>query len=151
MIAVGLSDPGSGKGAGQVLREPLGHQAGASAGWCTPLRPRGTGFADAFNSTQNGAHLLCEDICFVFVHCICACLCILCGSVHDHALVYVRKIKRGPCVCVRIHTWVFVHDWIYQCVHAWEFVKLFFLKKHNYPEMRLSFFFFSFSFFGSQL
>lgn len=69
----------------------------------------------------------------------CTCLC-------------VRKIKRASvCVCayVFICECLCMTECISVCMHEslWSCV---FIEKHNYPEMRLSFFF-PFSFFGSQL
>lgn len=64
------------------------HSGRPSRRLCTPPRPRGTGFANAFNSTQNGAHRLC----FVFVRGVCALFVVLfvCRPMH----VWAWKIKR---------------------------------------------------------
>lgn len=59
LIAVGLSDPSSGQGAGQVLCEPPWDTKQALSPADARLRGREElAFADAFYSTQTGAHLL---------------------------------------------------------------------------------------------
>lgn len=116
MIAVGLSDPGSGKGAVQVLREPLWETKQA----LVPADARLHGREELALQTLSIRHRM-ELIYFALFLCTAfVLLCVFC--VHNHACVCVCvwKIKRRLCACVRIHMWVFVHDWTYLCVHVCE-------------------------------
>lgn len=96
MIAVGLSDPGSGEGAGQVLREPPWDTEQA----LLPADARLHGREELALQMLSIRHRV-GLIYFAGTFALCAAFVLVCVfRAHEHARVCVRKIKRGLRVCV---------------------------------------------------
>ena len=80
--------------------------------------------------TEWGSSTLRGHFAFVSVHSHFVLVCVY--FAHECAWVCVGKIKGGTSV----HMWV--HDWIYLCMHAWGCVKLFFFFFFFYIKTQLS-------------
>lgn len=117
MIALGLSDPGSGKGAGQVLREPLWETEQALVPADARLHGREElAFASAFNSTQNGGSSTALCVCSPR-------LCPFCVFGGAQACVtgrvFVRQRLETSARCAFVFCFFFpMHDRTYRCVHV---------------------------------
>jgi len=97
MIAAGLSDPGSGEGAGQVLREPPWDTEQALLPADARLHGREKLALQMLSIRHRveliyfvGTFALCLYTAFVLV-------CILCTSLHERARVCVSERLRGVC------------------------------------------------------
>lgn len=96
MIAVGLSDPGSGKGAGQVLREPLWETKQA----LVPADARLHGREELALQMLSIRHRM-ELIYFAL--CLCTAFVLVCVfCVHNHARVCVCARERLRDVCASV-------------------------------------------------